>query len=88
MPLIQEIDYGTPAVPRPNDGDADHRRPRCDGAGGHLHHARRDGGRHQGAEALRHRLAEQFRQLPPVPGGDRGPRRARRPPAPRSSRPG
>ncbi len=56
MPLVQEIDYGTPrTITADDDGDADDRRPRGDGAGGHLDHARLDGGRHQGPAAVRHR---------------------------------
>ena len=51
MPMVQEIDYGHPPGHRRRDGDADDRRPRRDGARGHLDHARRDGSRHQGAEA-------------------------------------
>ena len=58
-----------------NDGDADRRWPHGHRAGGHLDHARLDGGRDQGAQTLRHRLAGQFRQLPHVPRRDRGPRR-------------
>ena len=77
MSMVQEIDYGTPAAAMSvgGDGDPDDRRPRCDGAGGHLHHARLDGSRHQGPQAVRHRHAGQLRQLPPVPGRDRGARR-------------
>ena len=60
MALVQEIDYGTPAsqggktVTLTIDGVAGH------GARRHLDHARGDGGRHQGAEALRHDMVEAF----------------------------
>ena len=54
MPMLQEIDYGTPAVTAEAmvtltiDGQRGHR------AGRHVHHARLDGSRHQGSEAVRH----------------------------------
>ena len=56
--VIQEIDYGTPARRhRRSTVTLDHRRRRRHRAGGHLDHARGDGGRHQDPEALRHRHA-------------------------------
>ena len=59
MPLIQELDYGTPAVSRREHRDPEHRRPGRHRPRRHLHHARRGGGRHQSAQALCHRYAGQ-----------------------------
>ena len=75
MTLIKEIDYGTPARRSDAAGHAGDRRPGGDRARRHLGHARRDRGRRQGAEALRHRQPRAVRLLPPLPGRDRGPPR-------------
>ena len=87
MPMVQEIDYGTPAVTAPK------RRSRSTIDGhevtvpeGTSDHACVDGGRHQGAEAVRHRHAEQLRQLPACAWWRSKVAPARRPPAPPRSR--
>ena len=56
MSLVHEIDYGTPAQQVAEQTvTLDHRRQRGDGARRHLDHARGDGCRHPGPQALRHR---------------------------------
>ena len=87
MSLVHEIDYGTPASKSSEHGDAHHRRPGRHGARRHLDHARGDGYRHPGAQALRHRLGRRLRLLPSLPGRDRRAAPARPPRARRRSAP-
>ena len=75
MSLVHETDYGTPSQQIVRDGDPHHRRPGRHGARRHLDHARGDGYRHPGAQALRHRLGRRLRLLPSLPGRDPGPPR-------------
>ena len=76
MPLIQELDYGTPALDGDRPGHADDRRParsRCPLA------LRSCAPRWRPASSVPKLCAtdmlDSFGSLPPVPGGDRGPRR-------------
>ena len=69
--LLRETDYGTPEAARSGERRADGRRRPGRGARGHLGDARRDGGRHRRAQAVRHRLARGVRLVPAVRGRDR-----------------
>ncbi len=75
MALVHEIDYGTPALEVGAAGHAYDRRHAGQRAGGHLDHARRDGGRDADPKTLLDRHARRLRLLPALPGRDRGPRR-------------
>ena len=75
MPLIQEIDYGTPESSATEQVTLTHRRAGGHGSRRHLDHARGDGGGHPNSETLCHRHAGCVRFLPRVPVRDRGPRR-------------
>ena len=75
MPLIHEIDYGTPESAATEQVTLDDRRPGSDRPRRHIDHARGDGSGHPHPEAVRHRHAGRIRLLPRVPVRDRGPRR-------------
>ena len=79
MPMVQEIDYGTPAaamslVPAATVTLTIDGRDVTVPEGTSIMRASMEAGI-KVPQAVRHRHAEQLRQLPPVPGGDRGPRR-------------
>ena len=86
--LKLEIDHGTPARESTETVTLEIDGMQVTVPRGHLADARGSRGRHQGAQAVRHRQPGALRLLPAVPGGDRGPQGLSRPRAPRRPKPG